>query len=493
MAKLTGLPNEIIVEILKNVSSVSDIDAFCLTSKDIRAVARPILVDHMSLKMRCTNWRNTVEPGLMASGPPAALLKDILDNPRVALYVNSLHINEYEKSGAAFLTDGAVMRTLSKSVQDCAFIPEAEKYLWMDKINAGNEDPVIGLLLFLLPNLTRLRLEADDLTLTPDMVKRICMSDTPMALTKLRTVELDGHAEWVRINTGFFKSFTLLPAIERLSMKGAELLYDELDPELKAIVRSHKSPIRHLSFEGCEVCPAMLLDILAASDCLATFTYHEFFEEEPENELKPRQIRDALLANAKETLEYLKLELEEPSFLESYRGFRVLETVDIPVEYLQNQHLARMLPRSIKTLTLHDGSSDLRIFESFLSFHNLLGPVENFSVAAFEGVPNLKRINYEFARETLASEGYNFVYHERDAFNRMARCGIQLVLSWEPPYLHTDSVEVLNDQDSPWLSELYQAISLRQQQYVVRPGTGPWYTRVERGNNTSGGGNTVPH
>lgn len=479
MARLSGVPNELILEITDHVSP-SDMDAFCMISKHIRAVAQPLLKQHMHLKGRYTNWRNKSEPGLKFSGHLATLLKAILDNPRAALYVTSLHINGYKERRAIFKAKPDMLSSFNKCVQACAVIPDDQKGFWIEQLKAGNEDPVIGLLLLQLPNLTRLRLAADfwDVNLTPYMAKRIGFSEPSVALTHLRTVELKEVAEFPADNTDLFKCFSLLPSLERLSVADTPLAHEYLEPELQAMVRTRKSPIRHLYFKNVHLCHTLLLDILAASDCLETFAYYGS-DESPEADPEAKQFQDALLANAKETLEHLTLHLDNEFPLTSLRGFKVLETVDLSAELLRYLDLAELLPRSIKTLTLRDTRFDTLQFESFLFTNHFLGPMPT---VAFEKVPNLKRINYEFTETFMHTKELSAGYFYREVYERASRYGIRLVVSWPPEEFRIESAE----------DEIARA-SMRKNLLRAQLDAQTWYLDPEHGNRTSGGVNTVSH
>ena len=90
MAKFSDLPNELIIEIWSHVLQPRDIENFASVSKMIRSLSGKTLLEHRKL----TRQFSTFEIG----GPnsrsyPAGLLKEILTNPRVALYIKHVFIN----------------------------------------------------------------------------------------------------------------------------------------------------------------------------------------------------------------------------------------------------------------------------------------------------------------------------------------------------------------------------------------------------------------
>ena len=89
MASFSDLPNELVVEIWSHILQPKDIENFALASKTIRSLAGKILVDHRKL----TRELSTFDTGGSKSRfSPAALLKEILTNPRVALYTKTVVI-----------------------------------------------------------------------------------------------------------------------------------------------------------------------------------------------------------------------------------------------------------------------------------------------------------------------------------------------------------------------------------------------------------------
>ena len=83
MAKFSDLPNELVVEIWSHILQPKDIENFALASKTIRTLAGKILVNHRKL----TRELSTFDIGGSKSRFSApGLLKEILTNPRVALY-----------------------------------------------------------------------------------------------------------------------------------------------------------------------------------------------------------------------------------------------------------------------------------------------------------------------------------------------------------------------------------------------------------------------
>ena len=87
MAKFTDLPNELVVEIWSHILQPKDIENFALASKTIRTLAGKILVNHRKLTRELSTFDIG---GSKMRFSPAGLLKEILTNPRVALYTKKV-------------------------------------------------------------------------------------------------------------------------------------------------------------------------------------------------------------------------------------------------------------------------------------------------------------------------------------------------------------------------------------------------------------------
>ena len=95
MAKFADLPNELLIEIWSYVLQPRDIENFAFVSKTIRTLSGKILPEHRKL----TRQFSSFEIGARKSTASAAgLLKEILTNPRVALYIRTVSIIDFYDS-----------------------------------------------------------------------------------------------------------------------------------------------------------------------------------------------------------------------------------------------------------------------------------------------------------------------------------------------------------------------------------------------------------
>ena len=127
MAKFSDLPNELVLEIWSHIMQPKDIENFALASKTIRTLAGKILVNHQKLTRELSTFDIA---GSKSRFSAAGLLKEILTNPRVALYTKTVIIPELY---AGWESEEGV-NTLK------AFDPEIEEALQYCHIPYAEED-----------------------------------------------------------------------------------------------------------------------------------------------------------------------------------------------------------------------------------------------------------------------------------------------------------------------------------------------------------------
>ena len=92
MASFSDLPDELVIEIWSHILQPKDIENFALASKAIRTLAGKILVDHQKLTRELSTLDIDDSKSRFSC---AGLLKEILTNPRVALYIKTVIIPDY--------------------------------------------------------------------------------------------------------------------------------------------------------------------------------------------------------------------------------------------------------------------------------------------------------------------------------------------------------------------------------------------------------------
>ena len=186
MTGFTDLPPEILLQIWVYVRS-TDIDSFSLVSQNIRALGTKQLTEHEYLKRKYSIvWSDPRNNEFMYLKQThrseesmdrylVTIIKDILLDPRVASYVQKLCIGDFVNSwivdyiydeqgtrrdqtntGFSSLVEAATAASLPRSLRNSLHNLAAS---WLAQIDRGSEDPVIGLLLFLLPELRTIQWE----------------------------------------------------------------------------------------------------------------------------------------------------------------------------------------------------------------------------------------------------------------------------------------------------------------------------------------------
>ena len=84
MATFSNLPNEILLEIWSHIPQPEDIESFASVSKNVYAISYRFLRDHRRLKHKFSTFNNG---GRDSKVSLAGLLREVIINPRVALYV----------------------------------------------------------------------------------------------------------------------------------------------------------------------------------------------------------------------------------------------------------------------------------------------------------------------------------------------------------------------------------------------------------------------
>lgn len=291
MARFSDLPSEILLLFVEQLPP-ADIDAFCRLSKHIREVTASFHRRHMDLKRRYTtrnygeNWASNYQL--------ANLLKDVLDDPHGALYTSRLHFNNWIQSWERRNTPlippeapgsqtsevqnfGNTLQIISDGIQDCVIIPEDCKVKWIQSVERDREDPLIALLLTLLPNLTKLRLKHASGFYLDDMMTRIVAQNDSAFLSKLGTVGLvplyDVGGSDPDVDVDVIQKISLLPSITAISALGYSHNGLEDISDLKLTGQNRKSQAFEMSFTICYIDPYILDDLVQCTKPLESFRY----------------------------------------------------------------------------------------------------------------------------------------------------------------------------------------------------------------------------
>ena len=397
MADFSRLPNEMISEIWSNIQEPEDVESFALVSKRIYTTGSPFIEEHNKLKREFSFFK--IDSRICANAA-ACLLKKVLCRPHVALYVTHLSIRHFWKHwynqdhddgwGDAWpsFSDGHysdkrhdqghhddrgdgwpssghlpypddVMALFVEAIQKSSFVhPDLVSY-WIACVKEGDDNPILALLILLLPNLSTLSLTGRNFWEGPfqETIQRIAGAEKPMFLTRLVTVNFMLLTWEFGLDLNWLGMFAALPLVQSLNFNSVTIEQDDNEITEAQDVLTDSYNITEMTFSNSDLCPIPLFQLLETVKGLKVFSFVQ-----PNKTLcrfEPFWIRSALVANAKHSLEYLKilpLWTQECGFLGTLRGFTALKEVEVNVRLLCRwpafDRLAHLLPSSIEKLNL---------------------------------------------------------------------------------------------------------------------------------------------
>ena len=374
MAQLSDLPNEIILIILPLVLS-DYIETFSGACRKHYSLAAEELKRHRTLKREHTLYKF---PSLPFRGP-TRLLDRILQEPRIALYVREITFTGWNSERAtdpkfAFLVPYSEEISLRLEQAASEFVPKEKSRVWMTEIFHGNEDPIVSLLLILLPKLATLRLEGlgserAELRYTLDRIARMKIPNAPLSL--LHHVDL--LCAWDMSGARIPRLFAALPSIRSIHVEqiGTHISFSNLSITEAA---PQASKLEELTLFNCRVSLKSLKYILTGLKALRSFT----FVATRYLNFDSTWFRDLLFAVAGSTLESLTLLTrdEKRNVIEDLRIFKYLRNLHVETQILldyfpigfDEASLAKALPPNLQTLTLEcSGQGDEFVIGKYIS------------------------------------------------------------------------------------------------------------------------------
>ena len=192
MPLLFDFPNEILEKILVSVRP-SDFENLTLSCKFIRELAGKRVEEHRLLKKELSSVRSG--PRALRGYRVPELLDRFLVAPRSADYINELLVRgrypfyEPPRDGEDDLRCQYLdrrMKAFEKAVKDNDFVPAADKEGWIYRIHAGDEDPLMSLLVTQLHCLTSVKLILhNDRSLLFEILKGIVEDPRSLCLSQL--------------------------------------------------------------------------------------------------------------------------------------------------------------------------------------------------------------------------------------------------------------------------------------------------------------------
>ena len=389
MTGFTDLPNELVVEVWRQVVDPKSVENFALTSKRIYALGRCFVREHNVLKLKFSSIPHSLSG---TDSGPAETLRTLLQNCRAALYVRELLSDDWrlmqEGSDDSVQIDHSPFSNhtteLSRQlIKDSPLILEDEIEPWLDKIEAGSEGACFFLVLMMLPNLQSLTVDHVCLvdSLLFDTVKRITGPGHPEALSRLTEVRLqagDNRTEFKEFDWVF--TFATLPSVKAIKAwdigpececRGYNSHNDDcigncycpeenyhcnhtMCHKRRPALLPRTSSVTHLTFVNCAINPRRLVRVLRGLQALESFEWDNIYGRSEMH----KEIVDAVREHARYTLRRLRIRSYGRLMSCTLRlaEFETLKELDIEYDLLFDPRvrgdLVDMLPPSIEIIKL---------------------------------------------------------------------------------------------------------------------------------------------
>ena len=440
MTGFTDLPNELIVEVWRQVVDPKSVENFALSSKRIYALGGDFIEEHNELKAKFSSLpQYDSEPD---SGP-AETLKILLQRPRIALYVRTISVSEWgspydpeedlddaPRRDRPYFED--IKELLRQEVENTPFILEDEILDWLNALESEDEPAIIALVLTMLPNVHSLTLprsrSAEKFLF--GVVKRIVERQDTEALSQLSKVKLLSGDSITFEEFDWVRTFATLPSVKAIEARNIHRdcdcsshnfpdVFDHVTDcvsecygpdenidcghllchERQLVPLPRTSTVTHLTFTNCIINTKRLFGFLKGIQALESFEYystHVFSD--------PDEIVDALVAHAKRSLRKLKLRSDfhklarMPDIDTSYcavtlndlEAVKELETeYDLLLGWESKGELADVLPSSIETVHLD------RLNRNNRAWYEVQDAVLDLAAQKAERLPNLTEFTIE--------------------------------------------------------------------------------------------------
>lgn len=430
MTTFNDLPNELIVEVWRQVLDPKAVESFALTSKTVYALGRNVIQEHNELKAKFSSIDHYElhEGGyyeLHEGSDLVEALQILLLNSRAALYVRNVYIDRLgeewgdvddseQEDERSYSED--TMELFKHAIEDNPLISEDEVVSWLDAFAIEKENAIIPLIITMLPKLHSLALphvySAEALLF--NMIKRIAECKNTEVLSLLREVRLlpgdmnrPRGFDWIRT----LAKLPSVKAIEAWDIAPNRTRVNHDYPKARRITDCHgpyethdsyhtvyhesphalipkTSAITHLTFINCIIDTRRLVKLLDGLQALESFQYHS-----PRALSNPNKMVDALLANAKHTLRKLRLRSDGGATHcpVTLTDFAVMDDLEIRYDYLlddgDRRKLANILPPSIEKVHLS------LLYTSW--YEVMVDDVLEMTIDKAERLPNLKGLTIE--------------------------------------------------------------------------------------------------
>ena len=381
MARFSDLADEIVLGIWPYIHP-SAVESFALTNRKIYSLGSKSITVHnrLSKLYKVVTNEPTGYGKIMRTDLLIKTIVDIIRDPRIAHYVRAIHIDTcmdsfglvptLEDDLERFRETRANLDVISHLLEDCEFVEHREVIYWWSNIKQGNEDPLLGLLLYILPNIRVIRFEPYiyEPTLALELITRIAREGSHPALSKLRELAVEPDQPSGIEDLAVLTTFALLSSVNKLTGKyvSNKDISDSTFRIKKPLFLPKASNVRSVELIESNL-PGNIFDhFISIFKSLLSFTYTpcRIYIRTPEtttHSFDPFAIRNTLAFHSGLTLKELTLlactrKRQYMGTLHSFKSLTHLITdwrLLLPPCPVDKTKLAKALPPSIVEVTLH--------------------------------------------------------------------------------------------------------------------------------------------
>lgn len=363
MASLSGLSNELILNIAGFILP-DDIVNFSMTCKALHNLSSRYLIEDKRLHKTHRRWFDTKDNENLVT-----LLRRVLAYPRLAYYIREIecYIGGGELIDELTTDDLASFRTAFSNSRFGVF-DERDINLSIEEIEKSNLEPILGLLMNMLPNLGIIDFSGypGELVRFTSTAWNISKSASSAQSLKLHTMSFYYKESHSPASLSILHPFLILPSIKTIYANNiAYCLQHPLVPKSSSIIK--------LELHSCSFSEIELLQFFQIFKALESLEFSPKGTRDPRPQFNPSWIYNALSTHTKHSLKTLILEecvlldsngMEEPPLAAAnFTAFPALTKLDISFTLLlgppgpSQPPLSAVLPPSIKSLVTRSSFS----------------------------------------------------------------------------------------------------------------------------------------
>ena len=382
MARFNDLPTETLLTIIRNVHP-NDLDSLVLTSQRMYMVSSAIRERHNEMK----KIYSTAFSGRSDKPRLAEVLGDVLQDPGLAYYVKNLVVDGFSDcwdTGDLTQRHKPYESNLMARLKEAALnvLPKPVATSAANSIAQGSEAPIISLMLYLLPNLSKVSYLHFDFgfderrtSAIMNTLSHIASIQGPEApLSRLASVNINGDdAGPAGADLTVLQLFASLPSVRQLH--AWNIFHPETNTTFGPDIMPRDCHIIDLKVTNASIAPKDLHIFLGGFPALQSFEWNgTFWGLSDDQFFDPFWTRVTLLTYAKHSLRTLTLlsQRKQWRWTGDLRGFESLTDLTIELELLIRESdtmesvpiLGDILPLTVKRLRLHtttrtDGEQNL--------------------------------------------------------------------------------------------------------------------------------------